>query len=277
MVSFVNLNVGDFYSRNKLADLWGYDGYQAISRGVITPKKTNIVVLFVTMEKQSSLTQYSDYISDDYLYWEGEEKGGSNQRIINSGLNKDSIHLFYRHRHHQDFEYKGLVIMETFVLSEIGPAKFVFKITGSSNPIDLYSLDNYSYGSYIGSTQRLSLQLSRIGHGEFRINLLNLWKGCAITGVAFPEILRASHIKPWKNSDNLDRLNPYNGFLLSPKYDALFDKGFISFADNGAMLISKQVETYSNVLHLSTDMKLRKIYSKNLPFLEYHRDVLFNK
>ena len=78
-------------------------------------------------------------------------------------------------------------------------------------------------------TERDALIRSRIGQGRFRYDLLEMWEGrCCITGLDIDALLRASHIKPWRDSNNAERLDPYNGLLLSPGYDAAFDKGLIT-------------------------------------------------
>ncbi len=70
------LKIGHLYSRPRLAELWEYQGYQGFARGVFTPGGQRNIVLFVTRQKQESLTQYSDFISGDRLHWEGEERHG---------------------------------------------------------------------------------------------------------------------------------------------------------------------------------------------------------
>ena len=89
-------------------------------------------------------------------------------------------------------------------------------------------------------------------------DLLNYWKGsCAITSMDIPEILRASDIKAWADCDNdSDRFNIYNGFLLSTNYDALFDKGLITFDDKGSII-------YSNRL---SEGQIHDIVAKNIKF-----------
>jgi hypothetical protein len=85
-------------------------------------------------------------------------------------------------------------------------------------------------------TQRLALVNSRIGQGPFRDNLLTYWSSkCVVTGLSEPKLLTASHIKPWRDSNNKERLDLHNGLLLSPSYDALFDKGFIPHCPDGLM------------------------------------------
>ena len=74
-------------------------------------------------------------------------------------------------------------------------------------------------------TTRQSVILSRIGQGQFRTDLIEYWQGCSISGCKQIEVLRASHIKPWRSSSNTERLDLYNGLLLLPNLDACFDSG----------------------------------------------------
>ncbi len=82
------------------------------------------------------------------------------------------------------------------------------------------------------ATQREALVHARIGQGKFRADVTRLWgKGevCALTGIALPEFLIASHIKPWRDSSNSERLDPTNGLLLAVHIDKLFDRYLLSF------------------------------------------------
>jgi len=88
-------------------------------------------------------------------------------------------------------------------------------------------------------TEKERLQAARIGQGDFRNALVVAWNGtCPLAGVDHLPLLRASHIKPWRSSTNTERLDPFNGLLLAVHVDALFDRGLISFDDNGTLLIS---------------------------------------
>ena len=127
-ISFKKLKIGEEYQRAFLADLWGYKGHQAISRGVVTPAGTKKIILFVTRDKQSSSIQYNDYIKDNSLFWEGEDKHGSDNRIINSGKEKEEIHLFYRDIHHSPFVYYGEIFLTEYELYSDKPSKFLFSI-----------------------------------------------------------------------------------------------------------------------------------------------------
>jgi HNH endonuclease len=75
--------------------------------------------------------------------------------------------------------------------------------------------------SNLDKTTKKALIDCRVGQGIFRENLITYWKArCAITGLSLTALLRASHIKPWRDSNNSERLDPFNGLLLSPSYDA---------------------------------------------------------
>jgi hypothetical protein len=89
------------------------------------------------------------------------------------------------------------------------------------------------------ATEREALISARLGQGLFRTRLMSVWKGrCAVTDIQIPALLRASHIKPWRMSDNSERLDPENGLLLVANLDAAFDAGLLSFTDTGRMLFS---------------------------------------
>jgi putative restriction endonuclease len=88
------------------------------------------------------------------------------------------------------------------------------------------------------NTEKTALIKSRIGQGTFRDKVLLHWDGCAVTGVSDTSLLVASHIKPWKKSTNFERLDPWNGLLLSPNLDKAFDKGFITFDADGSIRLS---------------------------------------
>lgn len=90
----------------------------------------------------------------------------------------------------------------------------------------------------IDATEKEQLVQARRGQGRFRQNLRTFEHGCRITGVTDARFLIASHIKPWRSSTNEERLDGENGLLLSPTIDFLFDRGFISFSDDGTLLVS---------------------------------------
>ena len=111
---------------------------------------------------------------------------------------------------------------------------------------------------------------SRIGQDIYRRNLIRFWGGqCAVTGATNTKLLIASHIKPWSESTNEERIDYYNGFLLSPNLDKTFDRGYISFDSNGGLMISPRLE-YPERLGIEPSMKVN-LAPNHHEYLEYHR------
>lgn len=130
----------------------------------------------------------------------------------------------------------------------------------------------------ITSTEKEILITARLGQGLFRKNCLSLLNHCPFTNIVNPVVLRASHIIPWSRClTNEDRLNPYNGLTLSPIYDILFDKGLISFENNGQLLISPQITLdivqALNLQPIIVDIKNEQGLRDR--FLSYHRNNIF--
>jgi predicted restriction endonuclease len=123
--------------------------------------------------------------------------------------------------------------------------------------------------------EKETLVLSRIGQGQFRKDLIRLWKTCVISGFDDTRFLIASHIKPWKKADNIERLDKFNGLLLLPTYDKLFDLGYISFEDSGRIIISNTLKNIDK-LSISDDITI-KIKNENKKYLKFHRDEIFKK
>jgi len=126
-------------------------------------------------------------------------------------------------------------------------------------------------------TERERLQAARIGQGDFRDALIVAWGGtCPVAGVDHLPLLRASHIKPWKASTNAERLDPFNGLLLCAHVDALFDRGLISFEDDGRMLVSSRVSTPNlQRLALAGTVTIMGLEARHAPYLHYHRERCF--
>src|SRR3954463_8249304 len=123
-----SLVIGAKYTRPELAKQWGFSSHHAISRGVVTPLGERFIILFVTRVKQEALTQYKDALSGDLLFWEGQEKHGTDDRVIGAAGSGDEIHLFYREIHHRPFEYKGRVHLPSVARGANAPSRFVFRL-----------------------------------------------------------------------------------------------------------------------------------------------------
>jgi putative restriction endonuclease len=127
----------------------------------------------------------------------------------------------------------------------------------------------------IEETERRALVLARRGQGVFRSNVRQIERACRVTRVERHEHLVASHIRPWRDSRNSDRLSGENGLLLTPTIDHLFDKGFISFEDRGRLIISPVAHKESlRRMGIPTERNINvgSFSEGQCRFLDYHRE-----
>jgi hypothetical protein len=130
------------------------------------------------------------------------------------------------------------------------------------------------------STEAERLVVQRVGQDLFRRALLDYWRGrCCVTGLAVSELLRASHIKPWAVCDSDDeRLDVFNGLLLAPHLDALFDGGWVTFDDAGELLVSRMLPQKALVLFgLQYSLRADYVISQHLRYLAFHRAEVFRQ
>ncbi|MGN0470684.1 MAG: HNH endonuclease [Acutalibacteraceae bacterium] len=137
--------------------------------------------------------------------------------------------------------------------------------------------DEIKNDSTLKSTEKEMLIKARNGQGVFRERIVEKYHKCIITGISDSRLLIASHIRPWRSADNVERLSEENGLLLSPLYDKLFDIGLISFSKDMKIIVSNQMNK-EDVLKIGFDTD--RIYlpspSKELRVnMEYHRDNIF--
>ncbi len=120
---------------------------------------------------------------------------------------------------------------------------------------------------------------SRIGQGIYRQKLLIECPLCPITLITDDRLLIASHIKPWARSENFEKIDPKNGFMFTPTYDFLFDRGFISFTDNKTIIISPWLSKMTiSKLNLVPDKKYIHLPIEGRhKYLEFHRRFIFKK
>ena len=127
----------------------------------------------------------------------------------------------------------------------------------------------------ITETERINEIKCRIGQGLFRQKQIKYWNKCAVTGFDDISFLLASHIKPWSYSNNIERLDVFNGLLLTPNLDKAFDAGFITFSDQGLIFISSDFKKPEQ-LGINKNMKV-SLKSEHLPFMAFHRENVFRK
>ena len=130
----------------------------------------------------------------------------------------------------------------------------------------------------IGPTQKKQLIQARRGQGIFKSNVRLNESKCRVTGVTDLRLLIASHIKPWAESSDQEKLDGCNGLLLSPHVDRLFDRGFITFSNEGTLLVSPKLDpAVMQQWGIKTENNLGSFNGKQCTYLEFHRTEKFKK
>jgi hypothetical protein len=164
--------------------------------------------------------------------------------------------------------------------------KFFFKRKGANIPYQatLRSQPNKvlepfeAYGfKPPNKTERTGLVTSRVGQGAYRKRIIHRWEyKCAVTGFDKLDVLIASHIVPWTDSNDNERLDVNNGLLLSPTYDALFDRHFISFEDSGKIILSDTIELQAfEKIGIIGSEKINNLSEYNITYLDRHRNRFY--
>jgi predicted restriction endonuclease len=131
-----------------------------------------------------------------------------------------------------------------------------------------------------GATETEAVRRVRIGQGIYRKRLMDLWEGrCAISGLAVPELLRASHAKPWAEcGSDAERLDVFNGLLLAAHLDAAFDVGLIGVGADGEVLVSPKLDGEARrVLGITAESRVEGVQAGHGAYLAWHRNVKFVK
>jgi len=165
----------------------------------------------------------------------------------------------------------------TSAMQSLVPAPII-ALTPIDDPVSDV-LNELALTNDITETQRQTIIQSRIGQGEFRTKLISYWKECAVTGANCIKLLKASHIKPWRSSNNVERLDVFNGLLLAPNIDAAFDSGSITFDSKGKIIISKSIAgmaAFQLHINLKLSIKQKLLSSEHMTYLEYHRNEVFH-
>jgi putative restriction endonuclease len=129
-----------------------------------------------------------------------------------------------------------------------------------------------------GDLEKVQLTKARRGQGIFRTNVRLIEKRCRLTGVDNIKHLRASHIKPWKASNDSEKIDGHNGLLLSPHVDHLFDRGFITFRNGGEIMVSRELNP--KVLDqwaISASTNVGTFSKSQGEYLDFHRDTIFQR
>jgi hypothetical protein len=129
-----------------------------------------------------------------------------------------------------------------------------------------------------GDLEKVQLTKARRGQGIFRTNVRLIEKHCRLTGVDNIKHLRASHIKPWKASNDSEKIDGHNGLLLSPHVDHLFDRGFITFRNSGEIMVSRELNPkVLDQWSISASKNVGAFSKPQGEYLDFHRDTIFQR
>ena len=127
-------------------------------------------------------------------------------------------------------------------------------------------------------TIRQEIRRAREGQGKYRERLLEQCHFCPFTMISDERMLIASHIKPWAASTDEEKIDPYNGYILSPLYDKLFDRGFITFTENRHIILSEFISPYTwKQIGLKNDVFISALPmdEKRIEYLKFHHQSVF--
>ncbi|WP_418565838.1 HNH endonuclease [Peptacetobacter sp.] len=122
------------------------------------------------------------------------------------------------------------------------------------------------------------ISYARDGQGKYREKLLEQCHYCPFTMISDERLLIASHIKPWAASNEREKTDPYNGYMLSPLYDKLFDRGFITFTSDRHIILSDFISSYTWKkigLKNNTFIKNLPMDEKRKEYLKFHHKSVF--
>ena len=278
---------GNEYKRKELHDFFGGQRQGGIS----TPK--NYPYIFIISSKRGKDHGYIDGWIDEnkYFLYTGEgqigdmEFKGGNRAIRDHYENEKRILLFQETKKtfielKEELELIDYSFIQTLDSENKNRKAIQFKFAAEniSKKLDIDTekgIVKYSKPHLKpNKTERKGLVTSRVGQGFYRQELIKKFDNkCAVTGINLEEILIASHIIPWRHSNDEERLDIENGILLSPLYDALFDKNLISFQDNGDIIISKKIQDTEliSLIDINANIKITEGMKK---YLINHRSQL---
>ena len=279
------LRVGQTCTLSDIAGLLDRQTNALAGRGVYRNTGADCFIIFVTLDKKPDATQYRDHLFEpsSLLFWEGQTKVRMAEDGFARGLD---CHVFIHNTTKTPYRYYGRAVTLRSRINPVGtPSQFVLYLPeydaihhGASTADEAADVEmEYGYGP----TDRKGIQTLRTRQNEYRNNVVTLWHGrCAVTGVDETSWLIASHIKPWRESTDRERVDPRNSLLLSPNYDKLFDRGVISFRpDNGSIILpaSMSHSFWKNLdaLGITDESTLEFVPHGTDGYLEYHRRYIF--
>lgn len=217
-------------------------------------------------------------ITEDYTDKSKRSRLGHAKMIFNNKLNLEALKIIINSKVSEETIIKAKEILNketSNVLNlsneqkwlAIEMLQFAIKGIGNDEIIKIIDPDN------INEVERSIISKFRVGQSDLRDILLNNKRCCEICGIRNKELLITSHIKPWAKSNKFEKLDSENVLLLCSIHDALFDKGLISFSDDGSIIISTLLDSSDRVLlHLTGEEKILVDSKNKKEYLKFHRE-----
>jgi len=308
MDPFKILKIGVKYSKKDLSNLLDQSTLSLVREGLYHCKNSDSTLFFVDLEKKGKEDRFhfDDFFEEDFFHWDSQTTQHINSpKIQEIVTGKRTSHLLVRiqprmKNQTQPFIYCGRLIYSEHEKNTSKPVHIIFQnidyddYTKNEDLIDVYLWKPSKIGKTTKSkitksgvisqkrrkkykkpneTERTGLITSRVGQGYYRQQIIEKWGGvCPVSGSNLKSILISSHIVPWSESNDNERLDVENGILLSPNIDSLFDKHLISFEDDGNILISDKLDdTNCKSLGINSNIKIQ-ITEGMKKYLKRHRN-----
>lgn len=280
MLTSNHLELGRVYSREKLIEMFSIVD-ATVNTGVFRPAGSKSIWLFVTRDKTSDRTQYTDSLDGDLLHWDGQTSGRTDSRIADHEASGDELLVFYRasKREHPKagFRYDGLFRYlnhtsgkpSRFLLQRVGSLGEL-DVDGSAEPFDPTGIED-------GREKVLTAVVRRQGQATFRRSLMRAYGGrCAVTGCAVEPLLEAAHIRPYFGPETN---HVTNGLLLRADMHTLFDLGLICIGEDMRIIVAKRLtgtdyDQLSGQLLILPEMTADR---PNGPAIQWHRETVGKK
>lgn len=302
------LTLGEHYSKNDLVSVFNVPEIKGVQKGRYHLKGKGLDLLFVNLDKGSTAKNlhYNDFFEGENFHWDSENREHIKTPAIQKIVEGDSVPLLF-------VRLKAKIKNVTQPYVYCGRLKFLYHNSETSKPVhilfksldfdsstnnpnlkEIYSWSPERSGKHPdpkifnnksrynrtkpNKTERKGLVTSRVGQGFYRDQIIKKWKWrCPVTNCDISEILIASHIVPWRQATDEERLDPDNGILLSPLVDALFDKHLISFEDEGRIVFSKKIDDKNlQIINLPGETKI-EVNEEMMKYLRKHREELRRK
>jgi hypothetical protein len=307
------LQIGSKYSKKDLSEILEQPTLKLVREGLYHCKNSDATLFFVDLEKKGKEERFhfDDYFEGDFFNWDSQTTQHINSpRIQEIVLGQRTPHLFVRVQPKfknttQPFVYCGRLVYSEHIEGTSRPVHMIFQnidyddFTQNEDLLAIYNwrpatiggatkFDNLKKGVVSerrkanykkpNQTQRSGLVTSRVGQGYYRQNIVQKWNGqCPVSKIDILEILIASHIVGWAESNNDERLDEENGILLAPHIDALFDRHMISFEDTGKIIISSKINADMRVKFGIDDALLIQVTDGMKKYLKKHRTKFYEK